>query len=38
MILGVTEKDMESADVDGNTLVNVSDVTTLVNIILGIIS
>ena len=36
MILGITEKDMESADVNRDGKVNVSDVSALINIILGI--
>ena len=36
MILGITDKDEETADVNGDGRVNVSDVTALINIILGI--
>jgi hypothetical protein len=36
MILGVIPKDIARGDIDGNGTVNVSDVTALVNIILGI--
>ena len=38
MILGVINKDEESADVNKDGKINVSDVTALVNIILGVIS
>ena len=38
MILGVIEKDEESADVNKDGKINVSDVTALINIILGVIS
>ena len=37
MILGVIPMDVEAGDVDGIGAVNVSDVTALVNIILGVI-
>ena len=38
MILGVLDKDEESADVNNDGNVNVSDVTALINIILGVLS
>ena len=36
MILGMTPMDKERADVNGDGRVNVSDVSALINIILGI--
>jgi hypothetical protein len=35
MILGVIPKNMESGDINGDGKINVTDVTALVNIILG---
>jgi hypothetical protein len=36
MILGVVAKDEQVADINGDGKVNVSDVTALINIILGV--
>ena len=36
MILGLTETNMETADVNGDGRVNVSDVPALINLILGV--